>query len=170
MNVKILTEDTYGKKFFDGIIKRLKEKDMISNEVKAFFERIQGVCSSKMTIQINAAIKDFDKIIVVVDGDGNPEKKEKEVKEKHFKDKNKLKKADTIVFKYEIEEWICYSQGIKFNNNKPSDALDKWIKEKKKNFKSGYEKKFLPEYVKLLNFDKLKENGVFEKFLKLLEN
>lgn len=168
MNVMILTEDTYGKKFFDEIIKLLKEKSMISNEVKASCKRILGVCSRKMTRQINAA-EDFDKIIVVVDGDGNPEKKEKEVKERHFKDKNKLKKADTIVFKYEIEEWICYSQGIKFNN-KPSDALNKWIKEEKQNFKSGYEKKFLPEYVKLLSFDKLRENGIFEKFLKLLEN
>lgn len=124
-----------------------------------------------MTDQIKAAIGDFDKTIVVVDGDGNPEKEEKKQKERHFpKDENKLKRVEIIVFKDEIEEWVCYSIGIKFSN-KPSDALHEWNK-KKHCFKSGgYKKKFLPDYVKELNFDKLKAiDASFKKFLKLLEN
>ncbi len=170
MNVKILAEDTYGAKFFDELIKRVKNEGAVSNEVKTSSDHIQGVCSRKMTNQINAAIDDFDKTIVVVDGDGNSEKEEKKQKERHFpKDENKLKRVDIIVFKDEIEEWICYSLGIKFSN-KPSDALHKWSK-KKYDFKSGgYKKKFLPNYVKELKFSNLKEVDSFKKFLKLLEN
>ncbi|MDI6730650.1 MAG: hypothetical protein QMD06_03815 [Candidatus Altarchaeum sp.] len=78
--------------------------------------------------------------------------------------------VDIIVFKNEIEEWIYYSLRIKFSN-KPSNALYERSK-KKYGFKSGgYEKKFLPNYVKKLNFDKLKAIDVsFKKFLKLLKN
>ncbi len=76
MNIKILAEDTCGAKFFDKLIKRVKNKGVVSNEVKASLDHIQCLCSRKMTNQIKVAIDDFDKTIVVVDGDGNPEKEE----------------------------------------------------------------------------------------------
>jgi len=160
--IKILTEDTYGTKFFEKIANKLEVK------VKVKAERISGVCSGKMTRQIKACINDCDKIIVIVDGDGNPEDKEKTVREKHFNgfDEDKQKKLDVVVFEYEVEEWICTSLGIKFNS-KPSEALDEWEK-KQKGDKAEYEKKYLPEYVEKLDFGKLKDCNSFKKFKQLL--
>jgi len=59
------------------------------------------------------------------------------------------------------------SLGIKFNNSKPSDALDEWEKKQKSN-KADYEKKYLPEYVEKLDFGKLKDCNSFKKFQQLL--
>ena len=101
---------------------------------------------------------DFDKVIVIADGDNHPKTKEKEIK-KHVPRKFK-KNTKIIVFKYEIEEWICKSLGIAYRG-KPSAALKR---------SKNYFKRDLPKYVEKLDLERLDKETTFQEFLKAIKD
>ena len=71
-----------------------------------------------------------------------------------------------IPIKFEIEEWICDSIGIKYNSKRrPTKAL----KDYEKNKGNTYTKDKLPSYLNSLNYERLKQNESFRVFLNLMK-
>lgn len=98
-----------------------------------------------------------------MDADG-PERKDKirgdiEMHLKHVP-RNLREKVRLLIIDYEIEEWICVSEGLRFGKEKPSKVLEK---------EQGYEKWKLSRYVERLNFEILRNHPSFKEFLEFLK-
>lgn len=156
----ILCADTYGKEFFKVLMVRLKEEGLVSN-LPVAMDRFYGPCNSKLERQMKvfAYIRQFNSFLVFADADGKPQDKILENIECHVE--CGLKPATKIIiFRYEIEDWICTSKDICIKDDKPSHILKK----------EGYEKYRLPDYAIKLNFQKLsKESKTFREFLRFLQ-
>jgi len=187
--VIIYTEDSYGVAFFKKLIERLVKEKFIDISLNVETKRLAGKCYLKSGRQIVTSIEFYDRIIVVIDAEG---KNKKTVKvndlEKHVfnhikhrvqkdhinKFKNKIKdKLKIIVLDYMIEEWICYSLGIKVRN-KPSEDLNGWLR-KYKSYKHGYKKSTLPYFVygeksyPKINLKALMNYPTFKEFISALK-
>lgn len=155
--ILLFYEDEYGKDFYKNLIKELKNKTIIDKGIGIKYNHIGAFCNPKIMKMIKAQeIKaEYDKIIIIFDGDFIPDQK-KESMSGHIH-KNYTKKVKIITFESEIEELICISQGWKYSG-KPSDYLKQKI---------DYEKRNLPEMIKYIKIDVLKSNSlVFNEFLK----
>jgi len=103
-----------------------------------------------------------DKIIIEYDCDGNCSEITEQI--------NNIigayyKNICLLGIKFEIEEWICDSLGIKYNNKRrPSKALNDFERKRGNN----YTKDKLPSYSSKLDYKKLNKNESFHKFLELL--
>ncbi len=163
---RFFVEDEYGDEFFEKLVKRLKEKGLISRDVVIDAKRLPADCNKKIERVLKASLKfgDFDKAVLIIDGDGNPEDKRKSA-ELHIP-YDLIDRVDVIVFEYEAEEWICKSLGIKYGKIKPSKALKDWLKIKRGR---DYHKRDLPKFVEDLNFFKLNKDPNFKFLLRILE-
>ena len=106
---------------------------------------------------ISAAISSVDRIIILMDADGRP-LADKEEKIKEYIAKKDLDRVRIVLLDSEIEEWICYSLGIK-TNGKPSDALAE---------KNGYQKRDLLKYASKIDCTKLKDCQSFNRLISAL--
>ncbi|NJE01813.1 hypothetical protein [Thermococcus sp. JdF3] len=163
--IVIITEDAYGGEFFKRLLGRLKRGGLASVKLKRLSGRKNPIhapylCNHKLTKIIRAAEIAFpDFILIVYDGDGpaNYGSRKRDI-EKHIP-KNIGVPVKTLLFEYEIEEWVCKSLGYSWST-KPSDELKK---------RERYTKSKLPKYADKLDFEKLKQNcKSFREFLKLL--
>ena len=100
-----------------------------------------------------------ERVIILIDADGKPHK---ELTEhiKSFLDNTDMNFVRIVLLDYEIEEWICYSKGIKFYE-KPSKILKT---------KLSYKKNQLPAYALKLDCEKLKTCPSFKRFMIALES
>jgi hypothetical protein len=106
-----------------------------------------------------------DKIIIEYDCDGNCDKITKQIINILGVD-YKTKNICLLGINFEIEEWICDSLGIKYNNKRrPAKALNDF----EKKHRSEYKKEQLPSYSSKLDYNRLNNNESFKKFLKLIE-
>lgn len=145
MNIAILTEDTYGVNFFQNLIARLKKLETIRNEVGIKIKRYNIY---KLTNLLRVVNQVYDKTVVIVDCDGSCSTgNSKEINDLI----NKEGTTDTVVvnLEFEIEEWICVSEGINYGLEKPSIVLKSQRK---------YAKFQLPSYA-----DKLKVEELLDK-------
>lgn len=168
---KFFVEDEYGDEFFENLINRLKNENLIPRDVVIDARRLPADCNTKIDRAIRSALTfGFDRVVLVIDGDGNPKEK-RESAELHippeFKDR-----VDLIVFEYEAEEWLCKSLRIRYGSyTKPSKALNDWLRNNKGR---EYYKRDLPKFVSdldlnfLLSQDKEFKNLI--KILKLIRN
>jgi hypothetical protein len=141
--VHISYEDTSGKDFFKGLIKRLKDEKWIRRDLSFSYRRLQCFCNPKISRIMRAAQIKYDptRFIITCDGDGRALQKERQM-EKHV-DSQLKSKTVVIVIDTEIEEWICISKGYSFSG-KPSKFLERKI---------GYKKRNLPKYFRYLDID-----------------
>ncbi len=145
MNVAILTEDTYGVNFFQNLIARLKKSETIRNEVGVKIKRYNIY---KLKNLLRVANQDYDRTIVTVDCDGSCNNgNSKEIND--LINGERRKNTVVINLEFEIEEWICVSDGINYGSEKPSIVLKSQRK---------YEKFQLPIYA-----DKLKVRELLDK-------
>lgn len=156
MKVTILIEDTYGKPFMDGLIKDLKSKEFVD---RSWAFKVNQYNVYKLNKMLKAAT-DSDKIILFVDCDGdcnnNNARSIHEICEKQNNGK-----IGIIDLMYEIEDWLCISEGMKLGNQKSSSAIMA---------KTRYEKFRLPEYSTKLNVELLMKNcKSFKDFIILLK-
>ena len=158
MHIRIYTEDSYGKPFFKRLIQRLKESNKAPKNLAIECTHLLAPCNPKLKRLIRADMMDFDKVIVIADGDNHPKTKEKEIKG-HVPRKFR-KNIKIIVFKYEIEEWICRSLGIAYRS-KPSAALKRL---------KNYFKRDLPKCVEKLDLERLDKEATFQEFLKAIKD
>ena len=142
---KMFVEDEYGPRFFEKLIDRLKAEGLIPNDTVVESSKLPADCNKKIDRIIKSALLfGFDRVILAIDGDGNPEKKLKCAKShipSGFKDR-----VDVIVFEYEVEEWICRSLKIQYGSYiKPSRALSDWSSNMKgeKYYKNRWRTRFI---------------------------
>ena len=108
---------------------------------------------------ISANLGDADRVIVIADADGqDPEEKKQRIH--RYVGSRHANRVRIVMLDYEIEEWICYSQGLKFGDQKPSAILK---------HKEGYQKRQLPTYAERLDCDKLQNCTSFRRLLSALE-
>jgi len=157
----IFTEDAYGVEFFKKLILRLKKEGFVNPNIIVHTKRLAGKCHTKIGRQISASLMDYDRVLVVVDGEGHDIRKvereevlrhvEKHIARKtaHHSRKTLRKylseKLKVIVLDYMIEEWVCRGLGINFRTS-PVRDLDIWLR-KNKGLRHGYEKGMLPYFV-----------------------
>ncbi|WP_457548905.1 hypothetical protein [Archaeoglobus sp.] len=163
---RFFVEDEYGDEFFRKLVNRLKEEGLIPREIVIDAKKLPADCNKKIDRVLNASLKfgNFDKAVLIIDGDGNPKKK-RESAESHIPFDLK-DRVYVIVFEYEAEEWICKSLGVKCGNVKPSKALNDWLKTKKG---KEYHKRDLPRFVSELDFKKLSNDPNYKLFLRILK-
>lgn len=164
--VKIFVEDSYGEEAIKILVDKLKDIGIVNKKILVDIKPIPGLCSSKFSRIIRASAIEFDRVIIVVDGDGNPQNIIKRER-KHIPPDNILcNKVHILVNKYEIEEWIIYALYGKISSN-PSEKL--------KELTNGiYRKSYLPRYIeKIINnehyLSKLLSYEVVEKLVFLLQ-
>ncbi len=156
--VAVFTEDTYGAKFVKRLLGRLGLSSCVG-----LCKRLAGVCSSKSVRQLKAAALDYEKVVVLVDGDWEPEKVRRKMGE-HVccLGKGLREKVYVIVVESEIEEWVCESLGLKYRGLKPSCVLSNYLRRERG---YGYEKYMLPDFADVISPDKLGDNESFVSFV-----
>ena len=160
-NILIFTEDSFGVDFINKVILNMKQVGLVNNSFHFKCLHLKALCNKKIDRQIRATQlkKVYDRIIIVIDGDFNPNQKYVEMRshvEKKFQEITKI-----VVIETEIEEWICKSLKIKFNQEKPSSVLNKEF---------CYEKYKLPKYNNKLDYSILtKDSTSFIKFLNYIQ-
>ncbi len=158
MTIKIFCEDRKGKPFFEELIKRMKKKGILRNiPIKVGY--IGGRVGTSLERRIKASLREgCNKFIVIYDAHGEDIK---EVRDRvwRFIPVNVSSNTCVVILDFEIEEWICISEGIDCGSE-PYKTLKSKI---------GYEKHKLPKYAEKLNFNKLKECRSFKEFLDCLK-
>jgi hypothetical protein len=158
--VVIFTEDTYGVDFFRKLVKRLIEENIIGS-IKYDVKRIAGKCYIKFGGDVVTAVDSFDRVIVVVDSEGNDKDLvikndvlkciNNHIKNRVKKDVKKEVKSKVgqklriVVLDYKIEDWICYGLGIKISSD-PVENLKDWFR-KNRGYKFKYSKNALHYFV-----------------------
>ena len=161
--VFIATEDTFGELFIKKIIKKLKDENIIPNNVKVLVKAMPKRCSVKLSKILKLyCIEGYHKLILLVDGDG---KNELRIKKKELEHGKHIKrcKLEVIVNKYEIEEWLLFAYGKNFSGKpKPSIEIKKII--------PWYDKNRLHKVLEIIMRDSNKWNKLrqYEKFRELV--
>lgn len=158
----ILTEDFYGKDFFKELVERLKREGYIKSEHRIEYEWLPGKCNPKVTRKILPKVRYLDRVIVVIDAEGENRIEVRRFVERHIP-YNLKEKTKYIVFNYCIEEWICKSLGIKLSQN-PVESLKDYLR-KAKGANYDYEKSMLPDFVEKIDIGKLVNDQLFKEFL-----
>ncbi len=152
-SIFIITEDAYGCGFFKGVVRRINPKIKVRCNMAGAWD------PKKVRIFLST---DADLVIDCLDADGQDTNKitndQYDLFKKNVRNLSSteiLKKLKIVVFKYEVEEWIIFSNNMKLFGNKPSEVL--WEKMK-------YEKLKLPQYASTIDLDALEQKGV-ESFI-----
>ncbi len=171
--IYLFVEDSYGVVFFKKLIENINNLNILKKPIK--ISKRNGIttpqsiggylCNPKIERDILAAsnFTTCEKIIIVIDGDKNQNKinENKDKIKKHIP-KNINKPCKEIIIDYEIEEWICMCNNIKWGNDKPSDILKSKLK---------YKKSQLPNYGNKLDIIYLYNNSnSFKQFIYELDN
>jgi len=69
--VIVFTEDTYGEEALRILFSKLYELGII--KVKVHVKVMPGRCNAKLKRVIEASCREYDKVILLIDGDGDPE-------------------------------------------------------------------------------------------------
>lgn len=151
-----MIEDSYGPIFIQNLVTTLKTQSYISNNLE--IKSVRYTLYKLKTI-LHASIENYDRIIILIDCDGdcNSGNSFFVIKEIH---KFHSPKIIQICFDSEIEDWLCVSLNLQNNNMKSSLALK---------IHYNYEKYMLPKYVNKLNFDTLETNCPFQKIPRFIE-
>ena len=113
----------------------------------------------KLSRIVQIAIDVADRVIILMNANGDSlDKKTEEIK--RYLPMINLNRVHIVLLDYEIEEWICYSQGIPING-KPSEILYSRIK---------YRKERLPSYASKLDCEKLKTCPSFRRLIDALSS
>lgn len=162
----IYTEDTYGVDFFKNLIERLIKENFVSDLIVKC-QRLAGKCWEKTKRQINSSGEFYEKIIIIIDGEGSNRNEVFEDMKQHIP--NYLQqKVHIIIFEYMIEEWICQGFNIRFRN-RPSEDLSNWLRNEK-GYKYSYKKNKLPEFANKIDISQLEENTNFTSLLNILRD
>ena len=163
-NTIIFTEDTYGTDF----IKKLLHRQRINVDAK----RLAGICYPKIVRQLKAAALDYQKVIILADGDWNPQQTKQKLQEHIAHINPKLRqKIHLVIVQSEIEEWITTALDILLKpGQKPSKLLTQHLRRKTRNPKTEYQKHMLPKLAEQINTQKLSKNPSYQKLIKTLKD
>lgn len=137
--VKVFAEDSYGEEALRILFSKLYELGRISAEVHV--KVMPGRCNAKLNRVIEASCHEYDKVVLLIDGDGDPETAERREEDHLPREQGLGAKVELVVNDYEIEEWILHAlYNEKPGGRKPSERL--------KELTNGwYRKRFLPKLI-----------------------
>lgn len=144
MKFYFFVEDSHGSDFITVLFKKNSGEGLLSGNI---VDARRYDLSNKLRRMVNAAIhlKKVDRVIILRDADGRSLDKEIE-RIKQYLDPRYLRYVHIVLLDYEIEEWICYSQGIPVKGEKPSKILK---------HRQKYQKNRLPKFAEKLDCKKL---------------
>ena len=157
MKFTFLVEDRFGPHFFEIFFRKKVSEGIFSGRLK----RVRR-CSigNKMTRIISANAGKVDRIIIIADADGGSlEDKRSDIL--RYVSKTDAEHVMVVLMNYEIEEWICYSEGIEFGSQKPSDVLK---------HRKNYRKQRLPCYADKMDCQRLQGCKSFAALARSLES
>jgi len=161
MNIAILIEDHFGPQFINHLFERMKSENIMPENICLIRSRKYAFCNPKLGNMVKAAISDSEKVIILIDADGEPIYNKEGATWRHIRNGRVREKVRLVSLDYEIEEWICASLGLQYGNSKPSSVLKHRLK---------YRKSRLPDYTNKLDFQKLSKScASFRRFLQALE-
>lgn len=142
MKFYFLVEDSYGSGFITALFKKKSGEGRLSGKI---VDARRCSIGNKLKRMVNAARLKADRVIILRDAEGLPLDKATE-RIKQYLDPRYLDYVHVVLFDYEIEEWICYSQDIPVKEEMPSKILK---------HRQKYEKRHLPEFAEKLDCKKL---------------
>ena len=151
MKLYFIVEDTFGKPFIRKFFSKKRDEGKFPGILVNSQQCHPG---GKLRRMIRAATMDADRVVVMADADGKP-LKDAEAKIRQYVDKEYSDMVRIVILTHEIEEWICYSKGLKIDK-KPSKILARKI---------SYEKSDLPDYATRLDCNKLMGCQSFKRLL-----
>ena len=156
MKIYIIVEDTYAIEGLKRLIKRIE----VPNEVKVVIKSLP-ICSNKMQRIVKAALKDYDKVIVIKDSECNdPNEVRREIREKHLS--SEASKGEVITVVPCIEEWPCKALRLKNCDVAPCNAgplssiNEYWMRKHRKDYAKKYLPYVLEEAFSGLSIDELR--------------
>lgn len=154
MKYYFIVEDCFGIYFIKSLFKKKSDSGLFSGKL---ITAKQQPINHKMSRIVKIAMGKADRIVILMDADGES----LEAKTSHIK--SFLHDVDMsfvriVLLDHEIEEWICYSQDISFDE-KPSKVLK---------VRLSYQKNQLPRYASKLDCEKLKTCPSFERLISAL--
>ncbi len=164
--VFIWVEDTYARSFISRLLRRLGYKGFTVRSAKGrgnMLVKVQKVALDALVIH------KYDKLVVLVDGHGDPHGTENALLSKVPGEVRS--RVRTVVFDESIEEWICAGLSLPLKGRKPLDVLlahekankGAWVKE-------ADIKRWLPRYAELIDISKLQKNTLFRRLLNALSD
>lgn len=156
MNFVFIVEDSFGPAFFDRLFHKKIAEGIFSGKLYKIHHCPIG---NKTTRIVSANVDNADRIIIIVDADGI-DLREKKLEVIRFVKKRDREHVKIVLLDHEIEEWICYSEGISFDS-KPSEVL----KHHKK-----YRKQHLPQYADKIDCTKLQNCNSFKRLESALKS
>jgi len=161
----ILTEDTYGVRFFKKLCQRLKELGLLNKSLHCDVRKLPGKCSSKTERLLRARENADDLVVMIADAHGADKREVIASLQRHIPQPLKTI-THLVTLDYSIEEWIC--KGLDINcGADPITALDSYLRRA-----SGerYEKYMLPNFADRINIHLLvNRDKNFEHLLQLLQ-
>jgi len=158
--VRIYLEDSYGTKFYRMLVARLKGENLFPRNVSLSCKRLSVFCNKKIDRDLRAILlnSDITGVILILDGDGNSQIKYQQANT-HIPNGFPLK-LDILLFDYEIEDLIFYSEGISINQ-KSSEYLK---------INRNYRKDELVRYAERLDLEIIKSHPVIKKLLEFVNS
>ena len=154
MKFYFIVEDHFGPQFIKTVFRKKSEEGLFPGTL---INARRSPISTKLTRIVEISTERTDHTIILMNADGQALDEKTEKIKQHVNSKH-LNRVSIILFDYNMEEWICYSLGLKLNA-KPSEIL--WNKFKYKNDQ-------LLSYAKKLDCDKLKSCPSFQRLLREL--
>ena len=157
MNYFFIVEDKFGPGFFQKFFNKKLDEGFFQGKLT---KTIRLPIGPKMTRVIKTVVHKVDRIIILADADGKSlESKESDVLQ--YVDSEHTSRVRIVLFDYEIEDWICYSLGIKPCGKKPSLVLER---------KRDYRKNRMPRYANDLDCQALQNCRSFKSLVDSLRN
>ncbi|MHB1471318.1 MAG: hypothetical protein ACYCSA_09395 [Thermoplasmataceae archaeon] len=156
MKVRVLIEDSYGPNFISKLAGKLKQGSYLAHSTAV---DCRQYTIYKLNTLLKSSISPFDRTVILVDCDGDCNAGNSSMIKSLIEGYGN-KKLIPVFLQWEIEEWICISQGIQISSGKPSEILTSAY---------NYKKYHLPRYADKLNIDELQRSSKsFGDFVKAL--
>ena len=157
MKFSLIVEDDFGPEFIKKIFRKKFDEGLLSGRLESV---TQSLINNKLRRKVNAALRSVERVIVLMDADGEPfDKKTENIKQ--YLDSRHRDRIRIVLLDYEIEEWICYSQKIRIGNEKPSKVLKRTKR---------YTKNSLPKFATKLDCERLMNCPSFRRLVNALES
>ena len=157
MRFSLVVEDSFGPDFIKKLFNKKFNEKLLSGRPVEVTSCLPG---NKLGRKVNAALLYVDHVLILMDADGQSlDQKTKTIKQ--YLDDRCLDRISIVLLDYEIEEWICYSEGIPIRGGKPSNILKR---------RQNYQKNRLPRFAEKLDCKRLASCPSFLRLTRTLES
>ena len=157
MRSRLVVEDSFGPDFIKKLFSKKFDEKLLSGKLEVVTSCLLG---NKLGRKVNAALLDVDRVLILVDADGQSLDQKTKILKQYLGVRH-LDRTSIVLLDYEIEEWICYSEGIPIRGGKPSNILKR---------RQNYRKNRLPRFAEKLDCKRLAGCPSFLRLTRALES